>query len=77
MLTSPLYAQKSSEKPEALVMQEREICAQYTEADRTESLRSNSSEGQKASVNPDDLIRSYVFRTANPANFRGSLLESN
>ena len=30
MLTSPLYAQKASEKPDAMVVQEREVRAQYT-----------------------------------------------
>ena len=48
MLTSPLYAQKASEKPGAMVVQEREVSAQFTQADRKESLRSHSSEGQKA-----------------------------
>ena len=41
MLTSPLYAQKSREKPDALVEQEREVSAQSTRA-RKESLRSLS-----------------------------------
>ena len=39
-LTSPLYAQKASGKPDALVVQEREVSAQDTQADRKESLRS-------------------------------------
>ena len=38
MRTSPLYAQKASEKPDAMVMQERErareVSAQCTQADR-------------------------------------------
>ena len=42
MLTSPLYAQKASVKPDAMVMQEREVSAQHTHADRKESLRSHS-----------------------------------
>ena len=41
MLTSPLYAQKESEKPDTLVVQEREVSAQLTQAGR-ESLRSHS-----------------------------------
>ena len=48
MLTSPTYAQKASGKPDAMVMQEREVSAQNTHADRKESLRFHSSEGQKA-----------------------------
>ena len=48
-----------------------------------ESLRSHSSDGQKASGKPDalfssqqgNLIRSSVFRNANPSKLRGSLLE--
>ena len=40
MLSSPLYAQKASGKPDAMVMQEREVSAQYTQADRKDSLRS-------------------------------------
>ena len=49
MLTSPLYAQKASGKPDAMVVEEREVSTQHTQADRKESLRSHSSEGQKAS----------------------------
>ena len=45
MLTSPLYAQKASAKPDAVVMQVREVSAQYTQADRKESLRSHSADG--------------------------------
>ena len=85
MLTSPLYAQKASEELDAMVVQEREVSAQFTQADRKESLRSHSSEGQKASGEPDalfsaeqgNLVRSSVFRKANPSNLRGSLLEGN
>ena len=56
MLTSPLCAQKASVKPDAMVMQEREVSAQYTQADRKESLRSHSSEGQKASEKPGMVL---------------------
>ena len=67
MLTSPLYAQKASVKPDALVVQEREVSAQLTQAGK-ESLRSHSSEGQKAlgklnalfSSELGNLIRSSV-----------------
>ena len=84
MLTSPLYAQKTSGKPDALVVQERVVSAQLTQAGK-ESLRFHSSEGQKDSGKPDalfsseqgNLIRSSVFRNANPSNLRGSLLEGN
>ena len=58
MLTSPLYAQKASGKPHAMVMQEREVSAQYTQANRKESLRSHSSEGQEALWKPDALFSS-------------------
>ena len=51
MLTSPLYAQKASGKPDAMVTQEREVSAQYTQANRMESVRSHSSESHRASVN--------------------------
>ena len=85
MLTSPLYAQTAPEKPDAAVVQEREVSAQYTQADRKESTRCHSSEGQKVSGKPDamfssgqgNLIRSSVSRNANPSNLRGSLLEGN
>ena len=68
-----------------MVMQEREVSAQNTQADRKASLGSHSSEGQKASVKlhalfsseQGNLIRSSVFRNANPSNSRGSLLEGN
>ena len=53
MLTSPLYDQKASGKPDALVVQERrEVSAPLTQAEK-ESLRSQSSEGQKASKKPE------------------------
>ena len=75
---------KTSRKPDALVVQERVVSAQLTQAGK-ESLRFHSSEGQKDSVNPDalfsseqgNLIRSSVFRNGNPSNLRGSLLEDN
>ena len=84
MLTSPLYAQKASKKPDALAVQEREVSAQLTQAGK-ESLWSHSSEGLKALEKPNalfsseqgNLIRSSVFRNANPSNMRGSLLEGN
>ena len=37
---------------------ESEVSAQYTQADRKESLRSHSSEGQKALVIPNALFSS-------------------
>ena len=42
MLTSPLYALNASGKPDAMVLQEREVSAQCTQADRKESLKSRS-----------------------------------
>ena len=80
MITPPL----SSGNPNALVVQEREVSAQLTQAGK-ESLRSHSSEGQKAlgksnalfSSEQGNLIRSSVFRNASPSNLRGSLLEGN
>ena len=69
---------------DALVVQEAEVSAQLTQAGK-ESLRSHSSEGQKALGKPDalftpeqgNLIRSSVFRNAGPSTLRGSLLEGN
>ena len=57
-------------------MQEREVSAQYTRAERKECLTSPSSEGQKPLGEPNalfsseqgTLIRSSVFRNANPSN---------
>ena len=85
ILTSPLYAQKALERPDAMVVQEREVSAQNTQADRKGSLRSHSSEGQEALEKPnasfsseqENLIRCSVFRNANLSNLRGSLLEGN
>ena len=77
MLTSPLYAQNATVKPDAMVVQEREVSAQYTQADLKESLRSHSSEGQKALEKPNALLSSEqgnltrssaVFRNANSSN---------
>ena len=62
VLTSPLYVQKASGELDALVMQERDVSAQSTQAGK-ESLRSHSSEGQRA--------------LGNPSNLTGSLLEGN
>ena len=56
MLISALYAQKASGKPDAMVMQEREVSAQYTQADRKESLRSHPSEVQKALVKTQRMV---------------------
>ena len=78
-----LYVQKASTKSDAIVVQERETSAQLTQVDRKESLRTHSSEGQKALRNPDamfssestNLMRNSVFRNDNPSNLRGSLLE--
>ena len=66
MLASPLYAQKASGKPDAMVMLEREVSTQNTQADRKESLSSHSSEGQKASEKPHALFsteQGSVMRT--------------
>ena len=49
MLTSPLYAQEASVKPDAMVTQEREVSVQHIQANRKQSLRSHSSESQRAS----------------------------
>ena len=76
MLTSPLYVQKAFGKPDAMVVQEREVSAQYNRAERKESWTSHSSEGQKPLGEPNalfsseqgTLIRSSVFRNANPSN---------
>ena len=38
MLTSPLYAQDASGKPDAMVVQDKEVSAQFTQANRRESL---------------------------------------
>ena len=68
-----------------MVVQEREVSAQLTQAERMECLRSHSTEGQKVLGTPNalfsseqgNLIRSSVFRNANPSNLRESLLEGN
>ena len=41
-----------------MAMQEREVSAQYTQADRKEIFKSHSSEGQKALVKPNALLSS-------------------
>ena len=61
MRTSPLYAQKVSEKPDAMVMQEREKERSVHNALKPiekDSLTSLSSEGQKASGKSDALFSS-------------------
>ena len=56
MLTSPLYAQKASEKPDAMVLQERDVRAPYSEAERKESLKSHLSDGQKKLGKPRCIV---------------------
>ena len=90
MLASPLYVQetKATVKPAATIIQEREVSAKRTQADRRESLMSHSSQESKASGKPAalfssesgelrNLIRSSVFRNADPSNLGGYLLEGN
>ena len=78
LLTSPLYAQRASGKPDAMVVQEREVSAQT----------SHSSEDQRASGRPAALFSSRcseqrnqmwssVFGNANLSNLSGTLLEGN
>ena len=76
MLTSPLYAQKASGKPGALVIQEREVSAQT----------SHSPEDHRASGKPAALFSpkrneqrnqlwSSVFGKVNLSNLSGTLLD--
>ena len=58
MLTSLLYAQKALVKPDAMVVQERDLSAQFTQADRQEGLSSYSFEGQNELVKPNALLSS-------------------
>ena len=78
LLTSPLYAQRASGKPDAMVVQEREVSAET----------SHSSEDHGASRKPAALFSpkrneqrnrmwSSVFRNANLSNLSGTLLEGN
>ena len=76
-LISPLCVQKASGKPDAMVVQEREVSAQHT---KTERKVTHSSEGQKALGKPNalfsseqgNLIRSSVIRNADPSNLKES-----
>ena len=87
MLTSPLYAQKASVKPDAMesCRRKRGKCTIYSSRSKGRKVWSRSSEGQKALVKPNalfsseqgNLIKSSVFGNANPSNLRGSLLEGN
>ena len=78
LLTSPLYAQRASGKPDAIVVQEREVSAQTT----------HSSEDHRASGKPAVFLSpkrneqrrqmwSSVFGNANLSNLSGTLLEGN
>ena len=78
LLTSPLYAQRASGKPDAMVVQEREMSAHT----------SHSSEDQRASVKLAALsspnrneqrnqMWTSVFGNANPSDLSGTLLEGN
>ena len=91
MRTSPLYAQKASEKPDAMVMQEREResergqCTMHSSRSKkivwglfhlkVRKLRGNPM--HCFHLNKENQIRSSAFGNANPSNLRGSLLESN
>ena len=78
LLTSPLYAQRASGKPDPMVVQEREVSAQYL----------HSSEDHGVSGTPGALFSpkrneqrnqmwSSVFGNANLSNLSGTLLEGN
>ena len=78
LLTSPLYAQRASGKPDAMVVQEREVSAQT----------SHSSEDHGASGKPAALFSpkrneqlnqmwSSMFGNANLSSLSGTLLEGN
>ena len=78
LLTSPLDAQRVSEKPDATVVQERAVCAQT----------SHSSEDHRASGKPAALFApkrneqrnhmwSSVFGNVNLSNLSGNVLEGN
>ena len=78
LLTSPLYAQRASGKPDAMVVEERELSAQT----------SHSSQDHRASGKPAALFSpkrkeqrnqmwSSVFGNANLSNLSGTLLEGN
>ena len=83
--TRSAMSKKKRDHQAPIIEEVREVSAQFTQADRKEGLRSHSSEGQKASRKPNalfsseqgNLIRSSVFRNANPSNLGGSLLEGN
>ena len=89
MLTSPLFVQESTApvKPAAMI-QERRVSAKRTQADRRESLMWNSSHETRAPGKPaamfssgikesGNLIKSSIFKNADPSNLGRYLLERN
>ena len=93
MLASPLYVQGNSSRiPTAPVklsatIQEREVSAKRTQADRRESLMSSSSQEPRASgksaamsssgsAEPRNQFKSSIFKNADPSNVGRYLLES-
>ena len=96
VLASPLYVQgrencNSSRIPTApgklsAIIQEREVSAKRTQADRRESLMSSSSQEPRASgksaamsssgsAEPRNQFKSSIFKNADPSNVGRSLLE--
>ena len=72
----------------AAMIQERGVTAKRTQADRSEGLMSNSSQETRASgkpaaifssgiEEPGNLIKSSIFKNADPSNLWKSLLEGN
>ena len=75
MLTSPLFAQKTSGKPDAMLVQEREVSAQFSQGDREGKFVGNPM--HCFHLSRENLVRSSVFRNVDPSNLRGSLFEGN
>ena len=78
LLTSPLYAQRASGKPDAMVVQEREVSAQTSH-----SLKDHRDSGKPAALfspkrnEQRNQMWSSVFGHANLSNLSGTLLEGN
>ena len=78
LLTSPLKTQRASWKPDAMVVQEREVSAQTSHS--SEDHRASGKQAALFSPERDEQrnqMWSSVFGNANLSNLSGTLLEAN
>ena len=77
LLTSPLYAQRPSGKPDAMVVQEREVCAQTSPSSVHRASGNLAALFSPRRNEQRNQIWSSVFGNAKLSNLSGTQLEGN